>query len=406
MSSDSRADSASGSQGRESGERIGVSDEANDGESELWTSVDRGDDSDSGRADGAYDEVGDDFADDENPPPNYYALLGVTPDVTPQELRRAYHRLVKLWHTDRYTTAPDELRARAERRMRQLNEAYRALSHPQTRAAYDDPTMGHATPVGDVINVFGQRANAYSFRDELEWDGHASPNPNGAAQFFGALAVILALALIGGAVSGAGLGAAVGFLALLGVIALALAAGFFVTKSPLARWANGVLEAEPRGSAQAAHANTRADGPPPAASAESAGSAGRRASDAAEASRSDGAATFEALIDEALTAVPHRFDTYLRNVVVRAEDEPDEETLRRAGVPPGHTLLGLYQGVSLSRRGAGEVGPEVITIYRGPITRFCGGDLERIRRQVRATVLHELAHHFGIEHDDMPEWVK
>ncbi|HEY7976303.1 MAG TPA: metallopeptidase family protein, partial [Ktedonobacterales bacterium] len=126
----------------------------------------------------------------------------------------------------------------------------------------------------------------------------------------------------------------------------------------------------------------------------------------ADATAGVDAATFDALIAEALTAVPHSFDEYMRNVIVRAEQEPDTETLRQAGVPAGHTLLGLYHGVSLTRRGAGDAGPEIITIYRGPIERYCGGNLERIRRQVRATVLHEVAHHFGIDHDEMPEWVK
>ena len=413
MSSDSQPDRARPSQGMERGERVSVTDDdARDPTAAQATPEVPDDDDD---ADPVYDpaaDLGDDDGDDDDgddddddvPPPDFYAVLGVAPDATPDELRRAYHRLVKLWHPDRYTGAPDELRARAERRMRQLNEAYRALSDPQTRAAYDDPHAGYATPVGDVINVFGQRASAYSTSSEQEWDGHASANPNGAGQFFGALALVLALALVGGAVGGGGLGAAAGFLILLGVVAVALAVGFFVTRSPLARWANGVLEAEPRGQAQASQPEGKRGAAPPPTAAPSASGPAHDA--AGEPQADDATTTFEALIDEALTGVPHRFDSYLRNVVVRAEDEPDAETLRRAGVPQGHTLLGLYQGVSLARRGAGEVGPEVITIYRGPITRYCGGDLERIRRQVRATVLHELAHHFGVEHEDMPEWVK
>jgi len=349
-----------------------------------------------------------DDANDETSPdppgdaPDYYALLGVSADTSPEELRRAYLRLVKLWHPDRYTGAPDDLLARAERRMRQLNEAYSALSDPHTRALYDAQRAGHGVPVGDVINVFGQRGAAppSHFDNDDAPEGHASANPNGAGQFFGLLAAILALGLIGGAVSGGGFGGALGALiVLLGIVILVVAATFFMNESPLAKWANQTMEAEPRRYAQATRRAARrrrptAPPPPPDASATETNAP------------SDREATFDALIEEALAAVPHTFDEYMRNVVVRAEEEPDEETLRNAGVPAGHTLLGLYHGVSMTKRGAGEVGPEVITIYRGPIERYCGGDLERIRRQVRATVLHELAHHFGIDHDDMPEWVK
>lgn len=324
--------------------------------------------------------------------PDYYAQLGVAPDVNPEELRRAYHRLVKSWHPDRFVSALDPIRSRAGRRIRQLNEAYDTLSDPTARADYDRRRAGAGQPVGDVINVFGQRSSAWVMRDAADEAAHASANPNGAGQFAGALALVLALALLGGAVSGSGVGLAfVVLIAVAGVVALGVAATFFVTGSPLALWAQRFMEAEPAGATAATRQNPASHRP-----------------DAARSSAPDdtGEALFDALIAEALAGVPSSFDAYMRNVVVRAEDEPSAETLRQAGVPAGHTLLGLYHGVSLIRRGATDAGPEVISIYRGPIERYCGGDLERIRSQVRSTVLHELAHHFGIDHDEMPEWVK
>ena len=327
--------------------------------------------------------------------PDFYARLGAAPTATPDELRHAYHRLVKLWHPDRYAGAPDALRARAERRMRQLNEAYDTLSDPHARVDYDHQREGRGAPVGDVINVFGQRTTASAAPVEDPLGGHASANPNGAGQFFGMLAAILALALIGGVVGGASIGGVGALVIVLGIAGLLVAAAFMMTDSPLAKWAFQTLEADPHGTPR--QPRKPAPPPPPPSSAASGADGGATHLDAA---------TFDALIAEALTAVPHTFDEYMRNVVVRSEQEPDAETLRQAGVPEGHTLLGLYQGVSLTRRGAGEVGPEVITIYRGPIERYCGGDVERIRRQVRATTLHEVAHHFGIDHDEMPEWVK
>jgi predicted Zn-dependent protease with MMP-like domain len=68
-------------------------------------------------------------------------------------------------------------------------------------------------------------------------------------------------------------------------------------------------------------------------------------------------------------------------------------------------LLGLYQGIPLTRRSAqyGGVFPDKITIYRGPLGRLYGFDPERLRREVRRVVLHELAHHFGISDERLIE---
>jgi predicted Zn-dependent protease with MMP-like domain len=92
----------------------------------------------------------------------------------------------------------------------------------------------------------------------------------------------------------------------------------------------------------------------------------------------------------------------LENVHVVVEDEPSPEQLR--GLDRGSTLFGLYQGIPQTSRGAGYtfVAPDRITIFRGPITRAYRGDAE-IRRQVARTVVHELAHHFGISDDRLEE---
>ena len=77
------------------------------------------------------------------------------------------------------------------------------------------------------------------------------------------------------------------------------------------------------------------------------------------------------------------------------EDEP----------PPGQNLLGLYQGVLWGNRGPYYSGalPDKITIYRRPMERVTGGDPVRLRNQVRRTVFHEIAHHFGISDDRLRE---
>ena len=104
---------------------------------------------------------------------------------------------------------------------------------------------------------------------------------------------------------------------------------------------------------------------------------------------------FEQFVSDALDALPEDIAEQMSNVAVTVEDEP----------PDGEPLLGLYQGVPLDHRGPYYAGalPDKITIFRGPIERMCGGDPERLRQQVRRTVLHEIAHHFGISDERLVE---
>ena len=110
----------------------------------------------------------------------------------------------------------------------------------------------------------------------------------------------------------------------------------------------------------------------------------------------DGAVpAFEEIIQHALDSLPAELRERISNVEVVVEDEP----------PPGQPLLGLYQGVPLTRRGSGYSGalPDKITIYRGPLERLYGRDQEILRRQVKRVVLHEIAHHFGISDERLHE---
>ena len=104
---------------------------------------------------------------------------------------------------------------------------------------------------------------------------------------------------------------------------------------------------------------------------------------------------FEQLIEEAIASLPDDLREFMSNVAVFVEDEP----------PPGMPLLGLYQGVPLTRRTSSysAVPPDRITIYRGPLERMTGGDPDRLRAQVRRVVLHEIAHHFGISDERLHE---
>ncbi len=102
-----------------------------------------------------------------------------------------------------------------------------------------------------------------------------------------------------------------------------------------------------------------------------------------------GRAQFEELVAEALDTVPADLAALLDNVVVLVEDD--------APADDPH-LLGLYSGIPLTERGSWYAGalPDTITIYRNPTLAICD-DLDDVVEEVHITVVHELAHHFGID---------
>ena len=112
--------------------------------------------------------------------------------------------------------------------------------------------------------------------------------------------------------------------------------------------------------------------------------------------------TFEDLVSEAIDSLPLELAVRMENVEVVVEDEPPPDMIAR--LAPGSTLLGLYHGVPLTQRGMNydRMLPDKISIYRGPIVRLARTP-DRIREQVRRTVIHEIAHHFGIDDDRLHE---
>ena len=100
---------------------------------------------------------------------------------------------------------------------------------------------------------------------------------------------------------------------------------------------------------------------------------------------------FESAVDDALDSIPDQLLDMVDNCVILVEDEPE-------GDDPD--LLGLYDGVALTDRGdmwGGEL-PDRILIYRGPLQRMCASE-EELREEIAITVVHEIAHHFGIDDD-------
>ncbi|HET7386496.1 MAG TPA: metallopeptidase family protein [Nocardioidaceae bacterium] len=98
---------------------------------------------------------------------------------------------------------------------------------------------------------------------------------------------------------------------------------------------------------------------------------------------------FEELVSDALDTVPAELARLMDNCVVLVEEEPPDG---------GRHLLGLYHGTPLTSRGEGYTMtlPDQITIYRLPILAICSSESDVVE-QVRVTVVHEIAHHFGID---------
>ena len=116
--------------------------------------------------------------------------------------------------------------------------------------------------------------------------------------------------------------------------------------------------------------------------------------------------SFADLVAEALDSLPEEFLERLDNVQVTVEEWPDHQDLLDAGLSPRdrYSLLGLYHGVPLTDRHSQYMAlPDEITIFQKPIEALVGEDDEAIREQVRRTVVHEIAHFYGIDDDRLEE---
>jgi predicted Zn-dependent protease with MMP-like domain len=114
--------------------------------------------------------------------------------------------------------------------------------------------------------------------------------------------------------------------------------------------------------------------------------------------------TFEELVARALDDLPTWVQATLDNVEVTVAEMPSAAQRRRMRLSPGTSLLGLYEGVPQTRRSShyGLVLPDKITLFRLPILAVCRTS-EEVQQRVRSVVIHELAHHFGIDDDRLRE---
>lgn len=122
--------------------------------------------------------------------------------------------------------------------------------------------------------------------------------------------------------------------------------------------------------------------------------------------------SLEQLFDNAITAAVESIPSHLRekitNVAFVVEDEPSAEVRAREELGDDETLFGYYHGIPNTLRGdsygIGVTMPDTITVYRIPILAEAQGDTERARQIVHETVLHEIAHYFGMDEEEVHAW--
>lgn len=111
---------------------------------------------------------------------------------------------------------------------------------------------------------------------------------------------------------------------------------------------------------------------------------------------------FQKLVMEAIDELPDSFKKKIENLYVVVEDFPSEEILREQGVKSPYSILGLYQGIPVKKRGVfyTNVLPDRITIYQKPVESLDKDD-DRIKERVKEVFRHELGHHFGFSEKEL-----
>ena len=116
-------------------------------------------------------------------------------------------------------------------------------------------------------------------------------------------------------------------------------------------------------------------------------------------------ADLEALAQASLTAIPEELRRHVRDVVIRIEEFPDEETEQEMELETPFDLLGLYRGVDMTRKSVMDApnGPDMIFLYRRPLLDYWCDTGENLGDIVRHVLIHEIGHHFGFSDDDMEQ---
>jgi len=119
--------------------------------------------------------------------------------------------------------------------------------------------------------------------------------------------------------------------------------------------------------------------------------------------RAPNLAEFETIANAAYNKLPRSFRDMTEDVLIRVEDFPTDEVLDSLGIESPFGLLGLYQGVDLTRQSVLDVSPlpEMIFLYRRPILDYWAEHEDKLGDIIAHVLVHEIGHHFGLSDDDM-----
>jgi len=110
---------------------------------------------------------------------------------------------------------------------------------------------------------------------------------------------------------------------------------------------------------------------------------------------------FSQLITEVMDELPREHMDAVKNVAIVYADEPTPEQREKLQLRHDQSLFGLYEGVPLTKRGGmNNFGPDKITIFKNPMLHYVN-TYAQLRGQVKHTVWHEIAHYFGLDHDQI-----
>lgn len=113
---------------------------------------------------------------------------------------------------------------------------------------------------------------------------------------------------------------------------------------------------------------------------------------------------FDILITRAMNELPQKYITGLVNVAIVMADNPTSEQAQKIHLDGQHLLLGLYEGIPLTKRGTNYSGvlPDKITLFKNPILAVSHNESD-LFEQIKRTLWHEIAHYYGLDHDRIDE---